>query len=289
MIPLRTRLSAHQEPTPPTPNRITRFCPIRSTEADEAGNPTTDDANNKPDWTEWDSQFFIYGNQTIPEGKEIRMSFRVRGEKAGTMQTQAHYNPGNYNFYQLFGDISYTTEWTKYESDPVTVSSNMTQESAGKFFQSVAFNLSTMRDGNTVYFDDVKLEIRDPKAPEEFSGWFNFLRKGTLSDDQITFSNGTFYNFTGRDGKPGEDGNTHDVKARIVDDPKDGKPALTVTSIAYNAKIENKTEKLDEDGNPVLDEQGNPTYDILAPGVQGRDVYVQCDEGDARAIGFAEK
>ena len=236
---------------------------IRSkAEADEAGNPTTDDANNKPDWTEWDSQFFIYGNQTIPEGKEIRMSFRVRGEKAGTMQTQAHYNPGNYNFYQLFGDISYTTEWTKYESDPVTVSSNMTQESAGKFFQSVAFNLSTMRDGNTVYFDDVKLEIRDPKAPEEFSGWFNFLRKGTLSDDQITFSNGTFYNFTGRDGKPGEDGNTHDVKARIVDDPKDGKPALTVTSIAYNAKIENKTEKLDEDGNPILDEQGNPTYDI---------------------------
>jgi hypothetical protein len=29
-MPLRTRLSAHHDPTPPTPNMITRFCAIRS-------------------------------------------------------------------------------------------------------------------------------------------------------------------------------------------------------------------------------------------------------------------
>lgn len=260
---------------PLDPNNHCARVIIRSkAEADEAGNPTTDDANNKPDWTEWDSQFFIYANQTIPEGKEIRMSFRIRGEKAGTMQTQAHYNPGNYNYWQMFGDIEYTTEWQKYESSVLTVDGNMTQSSADKFLQSIAFNLSTMRDGNTVYFDDVKLEIKDPKDPSEFEGWFNFLRKGTLSDDQVEFSGGTYYNFTGRDGKPGEDGNTHDIKARIVDDPIDGKPALTVSSIAFNGKLENKTEVKDEDGNPVLDDEGNPTYDISYT-----DLYVK-ENGD---------
>jgi hypothetical protein len=260
---------------PLNPNNHCARVIIRSkAEADEAGNPTTDEANSKPDWTEWDSQFFIYANQTIPEGKEIRMSFKIRGEKAGTMQTQAHYNPGNYNYWQMFGDIEYTTEWKDVTSDVLTVDGNMTQESAGKFLQSIAFNLSTMRDGNTVYFDDVKLEIRDPKDPSEFEGWFNFLRKGTLSDDQVEFSGGTYYNFTGRDGKPGEDGNTHDIKARIVDDPIDGKPALTVSSIAFNGKLENKTEVKDEDGNPVLDDEGNPTYDISYT-----DLYVK-ENGD---------
>lgn len=262
-----------EDPLDPS-NHCARVIIRSKAEADEAGNPTTDDANNKPDWTEWDSQFFIYANQTIPEGKEVRISFKVRGEKAGSMQTQAHYDPGNYNHYQLFGDINYTTEWTKYESDVVTVDANHSQEANGKFFQSVAFNLSTMRDGNVVYFDDVKLEIKDPKDPTEFEGWFNFLRKGTLSDDQVEFSGGTYYNFTGRDGKPGEDGNTHDIKARIVDDPIDGKPALTVSSIAFNGKLENKTEVKDEDGNPVLDDEGNPTYDISYT-----DLYVK-ENGD---------
>ena len=239
---------------------------IRSKEeADEAGNPTTDDQNNKPDWTEWDSQFFIYANQTIPEGKEVRISFRVRGEKAGTMQTQAHYDPGNYNHYQLFGDISYTTEWTKYESDVVTVDANHSQEANGKFFQSVAFNLSTMRDGNTVYFDDVKLEVRDPKAPSEFEGWFNFLRNGTLSDDKI----GNFTNFTGRDGAIGSD-----LQARIVDDPVDGQPALNVTSIGWNAKKKEQKAVVDENGEPVVDEAGNPVYEEVET-----DVYVK-ENGD---------
>lgn len=251
---------------PLDPNNHCARVVIRSKEeADEAGNPTTDDQNNKPDWTEWDSQFFIYANQTIPEGKEVRISFKVRGEKAGSMQTQAHYDPGNYNHYQLFGDISYTTEWTKYESDVVTVDANHSQEANGKFFQSVAFNLSTMRDGNTVYFDDVKLEVRDPKAPSEFEGWFNFLRNGTLSDDKI----GNFTNFTGRDGAIGSD-----LQARIVDDPVDGQPALNVTSIGWNAKKKEQKAVVDENGEPVVDDEGNPVYEEVET-----DVYVK-ENGD---------
>lgn len=224
---------------------------IRSeAEADEAGNRINDQNGN---FASWDSQFFIYSTETIPEGKEVRMSLRVKGLKAGSFETQAHWTPGDYNHYIMFGNFDFGTEWTTIESEPVIVSADQSQEANSKFFQSVAFNLTTTKEGNTVYFDDIKLEVRDPKQPEEFEGWFNFLRKGTLSDDHIQ----TFTNFTGRDGASGQD-----VQARIVNDPVDGEPALTVTSIGFNAQEEKKEPILDEEGNPVPDEAGNPSYNI---------------------------
>ena len=126
---------------------------IRSeAEADEAGNKIKADGK----LASWDCQFFVYATETIPEGKEIRMTLKVKVEKAGSFETQAHWAPGDYNHYQLFGNVNYTTEWQTIEVN-TTVTASQTQESAGKFFQSVAFNLSTMTDGNVVYFDDVKL------------------------------------------------------------------------------------------------------------------------------------
>ena len=255
---------------PTTPGNHCARVVIRTKEEGHAtGTYTFDTANNKPEWCEWDSQFFVYANETIPEGMEVRLTMKVRGEKAGTLQTQAHYTPGDYNHYQLFGDISYTTEWTRVQKK-ATVTADHTKESDGKFFQSVAFNLSTMEDGNTVYFDDIKLEIREPKGPAEFEGWLNFLRKGTETADQI----GNYTTFTGRDGKDGVD-----RQARLVNDPVDGQPALNVTSIGWNAKGENKVEVKDEDGNPVLDENGEKVYDI-----EEIDVYIKENGDTLKAI-----
>ena len=78
--------------------------------------------------------------------------------------------------------------------------------------------------------------------------WFNFLRNGTLSEDPV---GGKFTNFTGRFGAIGTDD-----KAVVVDDPVDGKPALTLTTIAFNYQ----EPILDDEGNPVLDSDDNPTY-----------------------------
>ena len=78
--------------------------------------------------------------------------------------------------------------------------------------------------------------------------WFNFLRNGTLSEDPI---GGNFTNFTGRFGKTNKD-----EKGVVVEDPLDGQPALTLTSIAFNYQEPN----MDEEGNPILDAEGNPTY-----------------------------
>lgn len=239
-----------EDPADPS-NHCARVIVRSKDEAYEAGNPTTDSANNKPEWCEWDCQFFIYANEVIPEGKEVRISLRIKAENAGTLQTQAHYDPGNYNHYQLFGDLSYTTEWTTITTDAVVVDANHTQSANGKFFQSVAFNLTPLSgEANVIYFDDIKFQMRDAKGPSEFEGWLNFLRKGTLSDDHVQ----NYTTFTGRDGVDGID-----RQARVIDDPVDGQPALNVTSIGWNAV--DRTPVVDENGDPVLDENGDPTYD----------------------------
>ena len=233
-------------------NHCARVIARSEAEADEAGNKVADGGN----LASWDCQFFIYANETIPEGSEVRMTLKVRAEKNGNFQTQAHYQPGNYNYWSMFGDVNVTTEW-QVVSVSATVGSDQSQEANGKFFQSVAFNLSTNTEGNVFYFDDVKLEVRTPEPPHELSDWLDIVRKGIESDDELTFANGTFTTFTGRDGVDGID-----RPARIVNDPLDGQPALEVKSIGWNATMEKKTEATDEDGNPILDEEGNPTYNI---------------------------
>jgi hypothetical protein len=209
---------------------------IRSDEqAIEAGNRVEADGK----LASWDCQFFIYATQTIPEGMEVKMTLKVKAEKAGHFETQAHYTPGDYNHYQLFGNLDYGTEWQEIERT-VVVDGNHTQNANGKYFQSVAFNLSTMTDGNVIYFDDVKLEVREPEPPHELSEWLNIVRDGVKSKDETTFGNGTFTTFTGRDGVPGID-----QPARIVTDPLGVEPVLSVSSVAATYMRENK----DEEGN----------------------------------------
>lgn len=201
----------------------------------------------------WDSQFFVYATEPIPAGKELRLTMRIMAEKEADPGTQAHNLPGDYNHWQCFGNPHFTTTWTKWTAT-ITVSNDMVggvddDGNALKGFQAIAFNLADFRDGNIYYFDDIKLEMRDPKGPEEFAGWFNFLRHGTLTEQHF----GNFTTFTGRDGADGVD-----RKARIVEDPIDGQPALNVTAIGWNGV--KKEPVLDEEGNPVLDENGQPTF-----------------------------
>ncbi len=223
-----------EDPADPS-NHCARVIIRSDEEAIEAGNRV--EANGG--LASWDCQFFIYATQTIPEGMEVKMTLKVKAEKAGHFETQAHYTPGDYNHYQLFGNVDYGTEWKEVSATAI-VDGNHTQNANGKYFQSVAFNLSTMTDGNVIYFDDVKLEIREQEKPHEFSEWLNIVRDGVKSKDEMTFGNGTFTTFTGRDGVPGID-----QPARIVTDPLGVEPVLSVSSVAATYMRENK----DEEGN----------------------------------------
>ena len=197
----------------------------------------------------WDSQFFIYSETALEEGKELRLVMRVMADKPCSVGTQCHNMPGDYNHWQCFGNVEFTTEWKKVEYT-LTVSADMTQSANGKEFHSIAFNLADFREGVNVYFDDVKLYMRDPTEtpPQELEGWFNLLPQGTQTD--FTFDGGRFHTFTGRDGMDGVD-----QQARIIADPVDGEPALNVTSVGYNAT---KTQVIidSETGQPAIGDDG---------------------------------
>lgn len=189
----------------------------------------------------WTFQFFVtLPNVVIEEGDELRLTMRIRADKAADSETQAHNTPGDYNYWNMYGNIGFTTEWQTVVKEALIGANQAHSEGGGKEMHTVAFNLYVLKEANNYYFDDVKLEIRKAEAPHELTGWLEMVRNGINSNDMTQFANGTFTTFTGRDGVPGID-----QPARIVNDPLDGQPALEVKSVAASYMKEN----LDEEGN----------------------------------------
>ena len=224
-------------------------------EAVAAGNRT--EANGA--LASWDCQFFIYGTEPMPQGKEVRLTMWVKADKAGSIETQAHYGPGNYNHYQLFGNIAVTTEWKQVVTDVIVVSADQGKEADGKFFQSVAFNLSTDKAGNVFYFDNIKLQMKDPKEQNENADWINFMRRGIYSMDHITGVNSegkpwSCTNFTVQDlNKPAGE---QQQPAPVVEVP--GEPGVMAVKVPVRGYYIKEEEDLDEAGEPKYDEDGNP-------------------------------
>lgn len=188
---------------------------------------------------DWTFQFFVtLPNTVIEEGDELRLTMRIRADKAANSQTQAHNTPGDYNYWSMYGDIGFTTEWQTVVKEALIGGNQAHGEGGDKEMHTVAFNLYVLKEANNYYFDDVKLEIRKAEAPHELTGWLEMVRNGVYSNDQTQFSNGTFTTFTGRDGVPGID-----QPARIVNDPLDGQPALEVKSVAASYIRENLNEE----------------------------------------------
>ena len=210
----------------------------------------------------WDCQFFIYATEPMPEGKEVRLTMYVKGDKAGSIETQAHWGPGDYNHYQLFGNVSVTTEWQKVTLE-VTVGSDHVKAGDGKAFQSVAFNLSTDKEGNVFYFDNIKLQMRDPKTDDDTDpgAWINFMRKGIYSMDHITgigISDNkearfecTNYTFQDLNQPAGQ----QQQPAPVVEVP--GEPGVMAVHIPVRGYTIKEVEDLDEDGNQQFDDDGN--------------------------------
>lgn len=113
---------------------------------------------------EWDSQFFIVWDESLAlvEGDKIKVKMKVRAdyEPSGTVNTQAHNAPGDYNDSQCIPAVSATTEWTDYESGEVAVTKNMSVGTNGDKpgFYSIAFNLGKGEE-NVYYFKDIVVEV----------------------------------------------------------------------------------------------------------------------------------
>lgn len=221
----------------------------------------------------WDTQFFIYLKEPIPAGKQIRFKASVRGEKEGSFQFQTHARPQAYINYQLFPNaddggntLSYTTEWpAKPYVKMDVVSESSAANSDGLQFQCIALNMThAPYEGNVVYLDNIKVEIRD--VPEQGAvSWINFMRKGVFSDDPISEVN------YGSDEEP----NMVKVSNFMIQvrDPETGGNILTKAPIVetgdaqfpYAVKVPTQDHysttvqipDLDADGNEQKDEDGN--------------------------------
>lgn len=112
----------------------------------------------------WDSQFFITWDEAdaLMEGDKIKVTMKVRAdaEPSASVGTQAHANPGNYNYWTGIGNVTFTTEWATYESGEVEVTKNMAVGEGGDKpgFYSIAFNLA-LGEENTFYFKDIVVEV----------------------------------------------------------------------------------------------------------------------------------
>lgn len=169
----------------------------------EEGAPTLED---------WDTQFFITTDEKLEPGDKYRITFRVRAEKPANSQTQAHNQPGDYNFYVGIGDVAFTEGWVDIER---TGTITEEQVPAGKEMHTIAFNLALkeetaeMREANKYYFDDISFLVLKAN-PADYSDYESIVQNGDFQGTELS----NYYVHEYRDGEYFE-GN-----ARIVKDPK---------------------------------------------------------------------
>lgn len=246
-----------EDPADPT-NHCAKVVIRSRAEGEAAGNLTPDYTKAEGTYGSWDCQFFIYATAPIPAGKEVRLQLKVKAERDGSFETQNHSLPGTYIDANAFGNPKYTTEWKEYKSSVIT----STEDQASKGYQCIAFNLCTDEEANVIYFDDIKLQIRDPKEEEsgDAGAWINFMRKGIYSDDIIKgigINNNQEVpfectNFTIQ--IPNGTGGTDLVKAPVEEVP--GEPGVMAVHVPVRGYKVESVEDLDADGNQQIDEEG---------------------------------
>jgi hypothetical protein len=176
-------------------------------EAIAAGNATMNGNN----LASWDSQFFItFGEEQILEkGDQIRLTMKIKAdEDANGVETQSHAAPGSYLHYYCIGNVNFTTEWTEFDSNWVTVGENTWgQAQAGMY--TIAFNLSKGIQ-NRYFFDDIRVEVkRHDKWADD-----NILTNGRLNDEDMKcFSVAEWVNGEKISADPSNPGNAR----RVVD------------------------------------------------------------------------
>ena len=133
-------------------------------QAKAAGNATLVDESQPvtiENFADWDSQFFITWDEAkaTAAGDKLQLKMKVKADKAVTIGTQLHRNPGDYVHWYGVGDINVTTEWTEFVSEEVDVVSG--DPGWGKTVEgcwTIAFNLAKGEE-NTLYFDDMVVYV----------------------------------------------------------------------------------------------------------------------------------
>ena len=154
---------------------------------------TTDKVEN-----DWDNQFWITFNESVPEGTRLRVKFDYRSENdvEKDISTQAHtLNPGafqevdgedSYNHYELLGSIHFTPTWATFSKDNVVP--NSTQSPAKRPMGSIAFNLNDSNPANTYYLDNISVDkyaLLNEVKNDEYGGFRVLFTEFTNMPDLV--------------------------------------------------------------------------------------------------------
>lgn len=122
---------------------------------------------------DWDTQFFIVTNHQFEVGERVKVRFDCRadledlGLESVTVGTQAHALPGDYIHWACAGNVTFTNDWTEWESEFKTTG-DMTKPDDDRYMQSIAFNMNPNINGAKqnikFYFDNIELYIDEPNA-----------------------------------------------------------------------------------------------------------------------------
>ena len=147
----------------------------------------------------WDTQFWIVANQTINAGDAWEVKMSVRADKAASPGTQVHANPSEYLHWNAIGNVSFSTEWSKF-------SASGTFDAAAAGGKSIAFNLNDFAEANKYYFDDISFTINgveqivngDCDDPEGTANFVSKEKRGNMVPSRIVDS----YEYTVMEEKP---------------------------------------------------------------------------------------
>jgi hypothetical protein len=115
-------------------------------------------------------------NRTLSTGEEVTVEFDYVATNDAKVSTQSHAAPGAYLHWAAIGDVNFTTE-EQHFSNTFTVASEANN------MQSIAFNLSEIKEANTYTFKNIVMKLADDTEsliPE--TGGTNFYIKVRGSD-----------------------------------------------------------------------------------------------------------
>lgn len=187
--------------------------------------PYPEDPENDP-IPDHSTQFFIhFPDNVLQEGDSLRVSFDYYETIERNIDTQAHYTPGAYNFYQFIGSFTAKPEWQHYEA-----AVEVTASQAGSMgCATITLNLATRDNANQTdmpesifYMNNITVKVAklvqvdnpgpgdDQPGDEPKLEWKSIITSGNAND-------GESENILARvDGE--------DIEAKVVDNPAgDGK------------------------------------------------------------------
>lgn len=111
--------------------------------------------NDQVRTNDYESQMFFTFSEPTSVGDVYRLNLQIKSDDPATVATQAQTAPGSYKFYDFFGQLNFTTEWT-------TISKEITINESTAGCNTIAFNLGAT--ATSYYFDNIEVAKFNPSG-----------------------------------------------------------------------------------------------------------------------------